>query len=805
MKKKRKTVGAQAKEAALVRGIINAGINRAQGEAYEKLILETCGIKGPYQYKKLNECLQDEASRKRFFQVMGKHPEQEKLTNFLVGYLDIVECFNKIEKYVSGKPGEEDREEDIVVDGFDNLDDGVSDNAYQLGEIDVDWDLFNPAKSYSAAELTELVGSDGMDVDTSLEAEGNHHDGELYVIESHVNKLKIKHHHIEAPYVEAPGVAYHELKEDYELAPHLQPMEKVIETLAQKGRAMIVVQSKFTAFTALRYVAEVFSCQGNYCGDVDEDDVFEQAYSLQDKLLVVSAAELSLWAGGVQFQDLNSGVFQRQVAFTTKNHNPPWELFQDTPLALIIDRQDNLSPGFPDQVEALMQTHKPVLVVFVKSDLFAAELNMDNFMNTMTNNRDAIADDISFTLDFDVFEIEEPETSGEYYQAVFRTVASLLGQELGEDLDVPELLTRLRQIRKHRWAGNTTIRQAVSKAVSLKEVDDGVLRLGDFDYLNKSLVNQQKKMAVQVAHGEDAVEAMNRELIGLESVKEQIMTAVTALEMRKQRQAAGLKCAPLHNTFVFQGPPGTGKTEMAKHLTSIMSQKNLINNEDGGITFISGSDLRGEYVGQTGPKIQKIFSENSAVFIDEAYGIVSAQNGSTDSYSQEALAELCIQLERHSTSKLVIFGGYNSEGQDAHSRANMRTFLAENPGINSRISHVVNFPNYEPESLLPILECMAEKNDYTLEEGCVDTALDLFTRRHRSKSFGNGREVRRFFEMAVSHQAARLSKTMVAGKDIGVEDLKTITREDMKAAADTILSAQEGMEEGPARPMGFVQ
>ena len=69
---------------------------------------------------------------------------------------------------------------------------------------------------------------------------------------------------------------------------------------------------------------------------------------------------------------------------------------------------------------------------------------------------------------------------------------------------------------------------------------------------------------------ESAVEKMNREIYGLDDVKDKIHETVSVLKMRQEREKAGLKPSAVNNTFVFLGPPGVGKTEMARHLTEIL-------------------------------------------------------------------------------------------------------------------------------------------------------------------------------------------------------------------------------------------
>ena len=63
------------------------------------------------------------------------------------------------------------------------------------------------------------------------------------------------------------------------------------------------------------------------------------------------------------------------------------------------------------------------------------------------------------------------------------------------------------------------------------------------------------------------------------------------------------------------------------------------------------------------------------------------------SFSKEAIAQLIIELEKHSMDKLVIFAGYG--GPKVREKDNkMKVFLDANPGIKSRICRQLCFQTY---------------------------------------------------------------------------------------------------------------
>ena len=58
-------------------------------------------------------------------------------------------------------------------------------------------------------------------------------------------------------------------------------------------------------------------------------------------------------------------------------------------------------------------------------------------------------------------------------------------------------------------------------------------------------------------------------MIGLESVKEQIRQITASVEAARRRELAGYKAEKPMQHFVFLGPPGTGKTSVARVIAKI--------------------------------------------------------------------------------------------------------------------------------------------------------------------------------------------------------------------------------------------
>ena len=160
--------------------------------------------------------------------------------------------------------------------------------------------------------------------------------------------------------------------------------------------------------------------------------------------------------------------------------------------------------------------------------------------------------------------------------------------------------------------------------------------------------------------------------------------------------------------------------------------------------------LVGEYVGQTAVKTNRVIDSalGGVLFIDEAYTLVS---GGPNDYGHEAIATLLKRMEDNRDNLVVIVAGYPDE---------MKKFIDANPGLSSRFTRYVNFPDYSTAELAAMFRMYAKKNHYKLspEMDKYLAAAIAFKTKNRDRNFGNGRWVRNLFEKAVEHQAGRLSR-----------------------------------------------
>jgi Holliday junction resolvasome RuvABC ATP-dependent DNA helicase subunit len=346
----------------------------------------------------------------------------------------------------------------------------------------------------------------------------------------------------------------------------------------------------------------------------------------------------------------------------------------------------------------------------------------------------------------------------------------------------------VRQIsRMNRQDKSYLIDRLLTVLQDKKELN-GVLKKDDlmtFDMFRYILQDNQK-----TEHS--ASYRLEHELVGMDSVKEQIHHIIDMMKMNRLRESRGLSANNFHNVFLLLGAPGTAKTTVANLMGKLMREERLLPGDR--FASVNGTELKGMYVGHSAPKTKQLFDQYDIILIDEAYSLAAADCGGMDIFAQEALSQLMIELEKHSKDKLIMFAGYG--GADVSTADNkMLEFLKANPGLKSRINSTIVFPSYKEDEIVQIVHKQAELMDYTLDNEADNLIKNYFAERIKDRTFGNGREARRLIETCQYFMAERIFRDY-KGKSTK-RQLKTIMPDDVKHAIDKLCNdekAQNGVQ-----------
>jgi stage V sporulation protein K len=254
-------------------------------------------------------------------------------------------------------------------------------------------------------------------------------------------------------------------------------------------------------------------------------------------------------------------------------------------------------------------------------------------------------------------------------------------------------------------------------------------------------------------------------LIGLAGVKSTVQELVNIAKVSRMQAQVGLKSPTITRHLVLTGNPGTGKTTVARTLGKIYSQLGVLSR--GHFVEVDRTQLVAGHIGQTAPKTTQVVQSalGGVLFIDEAYSLVP--DGHKDPFGEEAISTLLRLMVDHADNLVVIVAGYKNE---------MTRFIESNPGLKSRFSRSIHFPDYTPTELVEIFQSLCTQHGYQISTETLEAIRGLVMEfEPRIGELGNGRFVKNIFDRCIAIQCNRLAVTVSPSK----EDLMTFLAADI--------------------------
>lgn len=325
-------------------------------------------------------------------------------------------------------------------------------------------------------------------------------------------------------------------------------------------------------------------------------------------------------------------------------------------------------------------------------------------------------------------------------------------------------------------------------SMAIRALEDGVIEDHEMTEFSAEDVPFSLEKHERPGKVEDVLAELD-ELIGLDSVKQKLRQIVAVQQARIYSEKAGLPAVTPALNMVFTGPPGTGKTTVARIVARIYQSLGVLNR--GQMVETGSQDLIGQYLGQTAPKVVARVKEamGGVLFIDEAYSLVQKFSNDSDGYGKEAVATLIAQVENLRGQFALICAGYKDE---------MQAFLDVNPGLKSRIDHVVEFTDYNVDELVTIFLGIAAKQKITVSDNVKTKLVKHFSENETGGAQGNGRYVRKIFDLAYANMAMRAAEAGTGDTEKYLAILQSFASEDIPG----IIQAKNSGA-GNRNPIGF--
>ena len=564
--------------------------------------------------------------------------------------------------------------------------------------------------------------------------------------------------------------------------------KELLKNIEKKNDSQCVVINTYNLEMGYMAVTYLAACYNEKMGfDYEECELNDEKIGIEEweenyfQIPIIEEYELNI------FDDNNNSPFAFGDIFAQGNcasrrNKPYWLECTDMPVCIVMKEGGMFGNNCSDIIDKIdvFNNNARVYILIEKpeyydwaddytrgdEDEFYDDGRMDKTKILILNY---IADDIVIKL--------EKENAKKYYLQILKGFFEENNIKVNRGFSYTKIINIITAMREQNKC--ELIEKIVKYAIKdMEDEDEKKLCDKDFEFINRFVKVRLKKNESK----ELSEKKIHTELVGMKTVKEQIIDIVNVMRFNKMRMNMDIGGSTYHNVHAMLGAPGTAKTTMAKLMGQMMVEKGLL--QDNRFICVNGAELKGKYVGHSAPKTKALFENYDIIVIDEAYSLVDSK-GEVDSFSNEAIAQLIIELEEHSMDKLVVFTGYG--GKNVSDKNNkMRDFFDANPGIKSRITSTIYFDSYTPEEMVEIFYTIAKVKKFNVDEAAKEDLYTYFSKRVKDNNFGNGREARSLLETAVLFCAKRLFE----------KEKKNYTKTQMQTLiCDDIMNAIRRVEE----------
>ncbi|KAG1746047.1 P-loop containing nucleoside triphosphate hydrolase protein [Suillus paluster] len=270
----------------------------------------------------------------------------------------------------------------------------------------------------------------------------------------------------------------------------------------------------------------------------------------------------------------------------------------------------------------------------------------------------------------------------------------------------------------------------------------------------------QKRLLGEQNDAIDSIMAMT----GLEGVKSQVLETKEKLDLMKHQ---GTPANKERLNLALLGNPGTGKTTVASLYAQFLESIQVL--PGNAFKETTGASLAHDGVGGAKKLIEDAMKlGGGAIFIDEAYQLVSGQSGS----GTDVLDYLLVEMENRVGSLVFILAGYSRQ---------MEKFFNHNPGLPSRVPHRFTFEDYSNKDLLDMLADLVDKQ----YRGQMKVEDGIRGHGRGREGFGNARALQNMFAQIHQRQAARVGKERKNGSS--PDDFLLVKEDLIGPNPDTVL------------------